>query len=384
MPIFGRYLLKNYLKVLLLSLFSFIAILLVSRLEEIAEFAAMGVKASYLALFTLYQVSYILPIAIPLSCLISAMILFQHLSHTFELTALRASGISLYGIIAPVLVAGAFLGLGNFYFTSELATISHLAARRKIYDHMSINPILLLQNARIANLQGAFVQMDPQRSGKEAKDLIIVLNNRSNEQTVGEKCGLGLGLAKKIKMNGEELIAKEVSFISSLPCNQSETFDHLIIENQKRMSTSASELVQMLGKRGWKIANDHLTFSLLRIRKALLAEKYATEINAQKKKNIKRHLEKSRTEIVRRISLGVATFTFTLMGVSYGMEISRRQTKRGILSVLILTALTLIAFFMGKELDHLFGIASCLFLLPHFLILLCSAWTLRRVNRGVA
>lgn len=93
MPVFWWYLLKNYLKVQILSVFSFIAILLVSRLEEIAQFAALGAKLSYLALFILYQIPYVLPIAIPISCLISAMLLFQRLSHTHELTALRAGGL---------------------------------------------------------------------------------------------------------------------------------------------------------------------------------------------------------------------------------------------------------------------------------------------------
>ncbi|HEY4831929.1 MAG TPA: LptF/LptG family permease, partial [Waddliaceae bacterium] len=120
MPIFWWYLLKNYLNVLLLSLFSFVAILLISRLEEIAQFAAMGAKFSYLIIFTLYQIPYILPIAIPISCLISAMILFQRLSSTHEFTALRSCGIALSRIITPILLASLFLSVGCFYITSEM------------------------------------------------------------------------------------------------------------------------------------------------------------------------------------------------------------------------------------------------------------------------
>jgi len=60
MPLFSRYLVKHYLNVLILCVVSFIAILLVSRLEEIAEFASLGAPFSYLARFTLYHIPYIL------------------------------------------------------------------------------------------------------------------------------------------------------------------------------------------------------------------------------------------------------------------------------------------------------------------------------------
>jgi len=361
MPIFGRYLLKNYLKVLLLSVVSFIAILLVSRLEEIAHFASMGAPLSYLGLFTLYQIPYILPIAIPISCLISALILFQRLSHTHELTALRSGGFSLKQIIGPILIAGAFVSLGTFYIASELATSSHLATRRMAYDLTSGNPILLLQSAKIAKLKGSYVQMDPVHNGKAAKDLLIALNNPSNGR-------LNLCLAKKVKMEEGDLKGNQVSLISSIPGTST---DHLVIENQETLTSSAPEFAHLLRKKGWKIANDHLKFSLLRVREKMLREEGGTR------------LAKCHSEIARRLSLGLAAFTFTLMGVSFGVEISRNRKKRGIFFVLFLTAMTFITFFVGKEFDYIFWIATTLFLLPHLLIVLASLWTLSRVSRGI-
>ena len=66
MPLFSRYILKSYLYVLLLCVVSFIALLLVSRLQEIAHFASMGAPPLYLIYFILYQIPYVLPIAIPI------------------------------------------------------------------------------------------------------------------------------------------------------------------------------------------------------------------------------------------------------------------------------------------------------------------------------
>ncbi len=366
MSIFWRYLLTQYLKVFLLAVVSFIAILLVSRLEEIAHFATMGAPISTIACFILYQIPYILPIAVPISCLISAMIFFQNLSHTQELTAFRSGGIPLRMIIAPILVASSFLSLGNFYISSELSTASHLATKRMLYNLTSVKPLILLQNAKIAKLKGAYVQMDPLRHGEAAKDLVISVHNRGRDR-------LSLLLAKQLEMKEGELAADHVTLITTAPSTSPNGFDHLMIENQLKTKSPAPEFAHLLRKQGWKIANDNLRFSLLRIRLAQLKQCDAEQ----------RVINKCYSEISRRFSLGIAPLTFTLRGIAFGMEISRNRSKRSIAWVLALAAFALTAFFVGKELDHLFWIASCFFLLPHITIIGCSLRTLHRINRGI-
>src|SRR5579863_9043123 len=102
MPIVWRYLLRSYFQVLLLCVSAFIGVLIVLRFQEIARFATSGAAKLKILLFTLLQIPYILPIAIPVSCLIAAMLLFQRLSHTQELTALRTSGFGLKTISTPL------------------------------------------------------------------------------------------------------------------------------------------------------------------------------------------------------------------------------------------------------------------------------------------
>ncbi|HEY4832625.1 MAG TPA: LptF/LptG family permease, partial [Waddliaceae bacterium] len=254
------------------------------------------------------------------------------------------------------------------------------------YDLSSVNPILLLQSAKIARLQDAFIQMDPVRNVEVAQNLVIALNNRSGKR-------LNLCIAKQIEMEGDKLLAKHVSIISSAPAENS--FDHLVIENQQLMTSSAPEIVKLLHKTGWRIANDHLTFSLLRIRTKLLQEQVALyhkqahspETQCVPARGIDekaiRNLSKCYTEYVRRFSVGLSTFTFTLLGIAFGITIGRNRTKRDILIVLGISACCLIAFCLGKELAHLFWIASLFFLLPHALIILASLWSIRKVQRGI-
>jgi lipopolysaccharide export system permease protein len=368
MPILWWFLLRNYFKVLFLSVISFIAILLVSRLEEIAQFAALGAKPFYLVLFVLYQIPYVLPFAIPISCLISSILLFQRLSYTSELVALRAGGITLSKMIAPIFYAAILLACATFYITSELATSSHLAARRMTYNLSSVNPLLLLQSSKIARLKNAFIQMDPIRNGEAARNLVIALNRVTGNR-------LCLCLIDQVEMKEDQFVAKQINLISSAPCEGRQ--DHLIIENQQWLFSSAEQLAALMHQSHWKFANDYLKLSLLRIR---LHELRQSLISGE---NVARSYKKCQTEIVRRFSLSFATVTFTLMGMALGMEIGRRRSKKRLLLALFLAAFTLIAFCAGKAAGHLFYLATIYFLLPHLLIIATSLWTLYQIKRGI-
>src|SRR5258708_1903184 len=121
MPILWRYLLRNFFQILVLSVSSFIGVLLVLRFHEIARFATSGASLVKIFLFTLYQIPYILPIAMPFSCLIASMLLFQRLSRLHELTAFRSCGLGFSSIVAPLLCAGTLLGFVNFVICCELS-----------------------------------------------------------------------------------------------------------------------------------------------------------------------------------------------------------------------------------------------------------------------
>lgn len=367
MPIFWRYLLGQYIKVLILSTLSFVALLLVSRLEEIAEIASYGATLKSVALFALYQVPTILPIAIPLSALLSAYILFQRLSQSYELTAFRALGLSLKQILCPLLLAASLLGLINFFIASEIATTTHLKTRKMAHGMMAVNPLLLLQNPKIANLKGSYIQLDPVKQGSEAKNFILAVHNHSSGR-------LNLVLAKKLKVHKGELKGENVTIISSMPTTKKESVDHLMIENQREAKSDSSGFAALLKKGNLRVVHDHLNLSLLNAKLAL--HKKSGETFFEK------NVQKCYSEIVRRLSLGVAPLTFTLLGASFAIEIRRGRMVKGLLFAMAMTAFSLVTFFIGKSFCHLFFVASFLFLIPHILMIYSSCKTIKRVNLG--
>ena len=382
MLILWRYLLKQYLKVFCLATIAFIAILLVTRLNQIARVTVLGVEGWNLVLFILYQLPYILPIAIPVSSLISAVILFQGLSHTHELTAMRACGLSLRRITAPILIVSAALSLVNAFVTSELATESHLASRQLIYKLSTGNPLLLFQNSQLLKLKDTYVDMRVIENGERAEDFLLASYNRNNGR-------LALIIAKNIALSSDLLVAKEVSLISGIRPDSEGTiteYDNRIIENHKVMSSGAKEASNLLKRSEWRLNNDHLKMRLLLfraggLRKDLQIAKEEASPSSQIYE-IKKSLNLCYSDISRRISIALAVFTFTLMGTAFGIQISRDPSKKGLFAVLSLATLFLICFFSAKGLEQIFWLATTLYMAPHLLILALSFWTLKRVSQG--
>ncbi len=363
MPIIWRYLLRSYFQVLLLCVSTFISVLIVLRFQEIAQFATSGAPKLTILLFALLQIPYILPIAIPVSCLIAAMLLFQRLSLSHELTALRTCGFGLKAIATPLFFAGFFLTLINFTIASELAPRCRGMSKQLVYEIASSNPLFLLQKESLLKLKNAYFDIGVLRAGKYAEDVLIAIKNSSNEK-------ITLMSAKELTLKGDLLKGEKVTFISSADSKKEEGFDHLIIENQAEMNTKAANLSQFIQTVDWSTSFDYMPL------RTILAHEIAVKNQLTLSKGAK-------IEVARRISISLAAFTFTMMGVAFGMKISRNRSKKGIVWAITLGALFLVCFISAKSFRQTPMIATAIYLLPHPLIILLSLKFLKSIRRGV-
>ncbi len=321
MPILWRYLWRSYFQVFSLCVSGFIAVLLVTRFQEIARFATSGASFPTVGLFALYQIPYVLPIAIPISCLIASLLLFQRLSHSHELTALRSTGIGLYPLIFPILFAGAILSLVNFSIVSELAPWCRSLSRALIYETTSKNPLFMLQKETLVRLRNAYVDMRSLKSGQSAEDVVLVMNNSSSKR-------LSLLTAKELFLKGDMLIGKHVSLISCVDPKREASFDHLVIENEQSMSTKASNLAQFVQKYENSTHYDYATARMLLAREKVDGRSSMFP------------LTRAQAELARRISLGLSAFAFTWIGVGFGVEIGRQKKSGGSFGLLLLLQLS--------------------------------------------
>lgn len=351
MPILWRYALQSFLRVFSLSICTFIAVLIVSRFKEIARFTALTGDFSKTGLFILYHIPTILPIAIPISALISSLLLFQYLSRSFELTTLRSSGLSLAKIIAPLLTASIFISILNFSICAEIAPYCRREGKTLIYHETSQNPLLLLQRQKLVKIKDAFLDMKV-KNDETTKDLTLIVPNESTKR-------LSLLSARKLWVEGDELTGKDLAIVSYIDTDQG--FDTLIIENQSSMSTAAPLLSNALKKNRPRIDINALNLKML---------------------GLSKKTKQSRIEILRRVSLSLACFSFTFLGCAFGIEVGRNPSKKNLLFALLLTLSVLMSYLLGKELKNSPLFALLAFLLPHPFVWLCSTFHLYRISRG--
>lgn len=381
MPILWRYLIHHFLKIMILCVLAFVAILLTMRLDEIAHFAALGTPLSYILLFTFYQIPYILPIAIPISCLIAAFILVQRLSSTHELTAMRACGLACRDILMPLLCTALFLFVLNFWIVSEAATQSHLMTNSLKSEFRSINPLLLLNNKHLMRMKGIYFDaLGPSKVGEVAMDAVLAIPNKHHQR-------LNLMVAHELRASSTAFNGHRVTLLSNLGEKQSEGFDDLLIENIQETETSIPDFSQILQKKVWSINNDYLKMSLLLTRiqeqKEALVKAKEEKLSANQIKSLKYQLNRSLSDISRRFSIAIAVFSFTLMGATFGIHISRHRKRKTLYLAIFLTAFYLVTFFLAKGLDQYWEIATALYMIPHFILIGSSIYVLNRITKGI-
>jgi lipopolysaccharide export system permease protein len=353
MPILWRYALQSYSRVFLLSVCTFIAVLIVSRFKDIARFTALCGDFGKTGLFILYHIPTILPIAIPISALIASLLLFQSLSRSFELTALRSSGLSLRKIVAPLLAISLLLSLLNFSICAEIAPYCRREGKTMIYHETTQNPLLLLQRQKLVKIKHAFLDMEV-KDDETTKDLTLIVPNESTKR-------LSLLSARKLWIEREELIGKDLAVVSYI--DSANGFDTLIIENQSTMSTAAPLLSTALKKNRPRLDINALSLKML-------------TLSAKAKP--------ARIEILRRVSLSLAVFSFTLLGCAFGIEQGRNPSKKNLLFALLLTLSVLMSYLLAKELKNFPFFAILAFILPHPFIWFCSTLHLYRISKGRA
>lgn len=112
MRILDRYLMREFLKSLAFSLFAFVLLfILVDVFEKLDLFIDAKAPAPLVALFYLFQIPYISILTLPVAMLLASMATVRQLARHHEIVAMKAAGISLYRIFAPLFALGIAISL---------------------------------------------------------------------------------------------------------------------------------------------------------------------------------------------------------------------------------------------------------------------------------
>lgn len=120
-----------------------------------------GVDPIAIGQLVAYSTPFMCVYTLPMAMLVAVLLAFGRLSADHELTAIKASGISLSRVIRPVLLLAAVLSVFSFYLNDQIASKSHFKMRQ-------VSAQIGLQSPTAALEEGVFI--------KSFGDLVIFIH----------------------------------------------------------------------------------------------------------------------------------------------------------------------------------------------------------------
>lgn len=383
-----RYLLRQVLATLVLTVvvFTFV-LLLVNVLRDVLRLLISQQATGRLVFEALgLLLPFVLMFALPMGMLTAALLVFGRFSADQELTAARASGISLLTLIGPVLGFSLLLCGVSALINLELAPRCRVAYKDLLFR-------LKVRMASMYLPEGRFVRDVPgcilyvrKNDGRHLRDVLVyLLHNQSNvvmrlraprgEYTVdadNRRLELRLFEARSVVLNEGEWRAQY--------------FGEWIYEldlQPGRIGDEKTDIRDMTFAQLWR--------ELKELESLILTPAESPPGTAADGRAHLDRLRGLRAELIsplrvvmhRQVAFSFACFGFTLVGIPLGVRLHRRETNVGIAVALVLVALYYSFLLLGESLAaRPESVPHLIVWLPNFLFQTVGAVLLWRVNRG--
>ena len=147
MKILRSYIMNELLGSFAMCLAVFTFVLVMGNLVKLAEMViAKGIDLIYVIKLFFYLTPYLLSFSVPMSILTATLLCFGRLSSDNEITAMRASGVSLYKMSLPVIIIGFALSLGLLWMNDKALPNAHYQSRQILAEIGIKKPTAFLES----------------------------------------------------------------------------------------------------------------------------------------------------------------------------------------------------------------------------------------------
>ncbi|RME02103.1 MAG: LPS export ABC transporter permease LptG [Calditrichaeota bacterium] len=140
MRILDIYIARRFLSNLLFSIIAFVSIyIIIDAVERLSEYIDKGAPTTIIIKYYLFYIPFIIILVMPISTLLASMFSVGRLSKNNEILAMKASGISLNRILAPLFVLGLLISIFMIYFAEVVmpwANTQKALIKRRYIDRM--------------------------------------------------------------------------------------------------------------------------------------------------------------------------------------------------------------------------------------------------------
>jgi lipopolysaccharide export system permease protein len=328
----NRYILKDYLVIFLAALGLITFVMTVGAMVKAVDLMSRGISAMLIVRFFFQNIPYILAFSTPISTLFAALLLFGRLSMDNEINAMKACGISLWRLAAPLIVLSVILSGICVYINCEVAPAAKYANKKLLHSAGVETPINLLEEGRfIKDFPGLMIYVGG-KDGTRVKDVVAyeLADDDSIKRSVRAKEG--------------EILADETNRVLTV-----KLYDVRIempdAEDPRDVSKTTYvnaeyypvrlDFDQMMKRDRIRTKRGYMRTGELVDRIRTIQEDFPMLSPA----NLAVERVKLVIEANQRISIAIGCFTFMLIGIPLGVKSHRRETSIGmVLSLVIVFA----------------------------------------------
>jgi lipopolysaccharide export system permease protein len=325
--------------------------------------------------------------ALPMGMLTATLLVFGRFSADQELTAVRASGISLLSLISPVLLLSLALCALSALVNLEIGPRCRVAYTSILFNlRMQLTGAQLPEKTFVKDFKGYIIYVARNRSGDLQDVMAWVLKDETNVVTYVRAARGKLDVDAPNRL--VTLVLYDVKLLDirqgEMIPGMFESITYPLDFGQKRQPTFRPKISDMTAAQLWDELQDwEQRLKLPGAASGLSAE----EIRARKRELGKLPSDPTtpiRFQIHQQIAFSFACFGFTLVGIPLGIRMHRRETNVGIAVALVLVAVYYSFILLGQALDTRPEFVPHLIVwLPNFIFQAVGAVLLWRANRGV-
>jgi lipopolysaccharide export system permease protein len=331
MKILRTYILKELFGPFIFSLLVFTFVLLMGNLIKLAELViAKGVELVAVAKLFLYLIPYLLTYTLPMALLTSILLSFGRLSSDNEVTAMKASGVSLYRIIPSLVIIGIIFSLASIILNDRVLPKAHFASRRTLTEIGVRSPAAYLE-------PGTFI--------KSFANYIIFIYGIEGNKLTNVRIYEPQGESKSTRT----IVANRGEFVPLVEKK---------IVKLKLIDGTSDEPDPKVPNKFYKLnfKNYYLTLNLLE-QSGSTVEKKPRDMTIIELKNEAKKLRSDNidpaplfTEIHRKISLSFASLVFILIGFPLGVIAKREEKSIGFGIALLVILIYYLLLLAGEAL----------------------------------
>jgi len=342
--------------------------------------------------------------ALPMGFIAATLLVFGRFSADQELTAMRASGVSLLSIVTPVLILSLCCCALSAWFNMEIGPRSRVNFLSLKYELLNEGVNSLIPEGQLVHFYSAgrlFQCYVAKNRGGELEDIILYrMQNETNWDALIHasrgRLERGPGTSKLVlepvlqlrdvrMLSGRNIVGMDSLVFFPTPITNQPVKPSISDMTFGQLQQELRELQQNIltpANVGSPAAVSYLQHLNLNLKtNASPAQVVAMVEEAGKSKT--QQIGRVRVAMHWEVAFSFACFGFTLVGIPLGIRVHRRETNIGIVMALVLVSIYYAFTMLGNSLSGRPEFYPQLILwLPNFIFQAVGAGLLWRANRG--